>query len=537
MSDCPIRVLVVDDHDMVRRGLAAFLKTQAGLELVGEASGGQQALRLCEQLHPDVVLMDLVMPGLDGAAATRLIRERWPDIQVVALTSYKQKELVQGALQAGAIGYLLKNLSSDELAAAIREAHAGRRILAPEAAQVLIQAQKLERLAQAMINAPPDASTLPELLGQHLPELFPHGQVDIRLFAGPTVLHHTAGRPAVPEPVWEWLRTASEAHCFMPGAVLPWGSHQPAASARIAAPIVDLDSAAPEGGIHVSLDRDLQAAADGVPVAKSLAAQISSTLHSARVYAQTLAQQTVARELAMAGQIQASFLPRDLPQVPGWQLAAVVKPARETSGDFYDFIPLPDGRLGLVIADVSDKGMGAALYMALSRTLFRSYATAYHTRPELVLDIANRRILSDARAGLFVTVFYGVLDPASGTLTYGNAGHNPPYLVRARRPDAVQPLSRTGMALGVVRDATWHQESVCLEPGDVLILYTDGVTDAQDKGGIFFGQERLLGIARASLGRSAQEVQDALLAAVREFIGAAPQFDDIALVIVRSVAS
>ena len=159
-----IRVMIVDDHDMVRRGLTTFLKVQADLELVGEASGGEEAVRLCDQLHPDVVLMDLVMPGMDGAAATRAIRERCPEIQVIALTSFKEKELVEGALQAGAIGYLLKNISSDELADAIRKAHAGRSTLAPEAAQVLIQAKKLERLARAIINAPPDASTLPGLL-------------------------------------------------------------------------------------------------------------------------------------------------------------------------------------------------------------------------------------------------------------------------------------------------------------------------------------------------------------------------------------
>jgi NarL family two-component system response regulator LiaR len=112
------------------------------LELVGEAGGGEEAVRLCEQLRPDVVLMDLVMPGMDGAVATRAIRERCPQIQVIALTSFKEKELVQGALEAGAIGYLLKNVAANELAGAIRAAHAGRPTLAPEAAQALIQAAR-----------------------------------------------------------------------------------------------------------------------------------------------------------------------------------------------------------------------------------------------------------------------------------------------------------------------------------------------------------------------------------------------------------
>ncbi|MFN2228007.1 MAG: response regulator [Anaerolineae bacterium] len=138
----PIRILLVDDHAVVRSGLAAFLLVFDDLELVGEAGGGEEAVRLADRLAPDVVLMDLVMPGMDGAEATRHIREQHPEIQIVALTSFKEKELVQGVLEAGAIGYLLKNVSADELAAAIREAHAGRPTLAPEAAQALIQATR-----------------------------------------------------------------------------------------------------------------------------------------------------------------------------------------------------------------------------------------------------------------------------------------------------------------------------------------------------------------------------------------------------------
>jgi NarL family two-component system response regulator LiaR len=138
----PIRVMLVDDHAVVRSGLGAFLMAFDDLELVAEASSGEQAVSICVQARPDVVLMDLVMPGMDGAAATRAIREKCPEIQVIALTSFKEQELVQGALQAGAIGYLLKNVSTDELADAIRAAYAGKPTLAPEAAQALIQASQ-----------------------------------------------------------------------------------------------------------------------------------------------------------------------------------------------------------------------------------------------------------------------------------------------------------------------------------------------------------------------------------------------------------
>ncbi|MFN2189020.1 MAG: response regulator [Candidatus Promineifilaceae bacterium] len=137
-----IRVMIVDDHDMVRRGLVAFLNVNSDLLMVGEASNGQKAVEMCPNIKPDVILMDLVMPVMDGAEATRTIRERWPEIQVVALTSFEEKELVQNALQAGAISYLLKNVTADALADAIRAAHAGRSTLAPEATKVLIQSTR-----------------------------------------------------------------------------------------------------------------------------------------------------------------------------------------------------------------------------------------------------------------------------------------------------------------------------------------------------------------------------------------------------------
>lgn len=136
----PIRVMLVDDHLMVRRGLATFLKVFDDLELVGEAADGETAVQICGHVLPDVILMDMVMPDIDGVTATRLIRQRFPTVQVIALTSFKEKGLVQSALQAGAIGYLLKNVSAEELAQAIRAAHAGRGTLSPEVVQSITHA-------------------------------------------------------------------------------------------------------------------------------------------------------------------------------------------------------------------------------------------------------------------------------------------------------------------------------------------------------------------------------------------------------------
>ncbi|MGD2145403.1 MAG: response regulator transcription factor [Anaerolineae bacterium] len=135
-----IRVMIVDDHTMVRRGLAAMLRVKPDLKLVGEASDGREALRVCDAVQPDVILMDLVMPRMDGTTAIRALRRQWPGIRVIVLTSFKERDLVQQALEAGAISYLLKDVSIDDLAQAIRAARDGKSTLAPEATQALIQA-------------------------------------------------------------------------------------------------------------------------------------------------------------------------------------------------------------------------------------------------------------------------------------------------------------------------------------------------------------------------------------------------------------
>ena len=190
--------------------------------------------------------------------------------------------------------------------------------------------------------------------------------------------------------------------------------------------------------------------------------------------------------------------------------------------------------MGIVIADVADKGMGAALYMALSRTLIRTYAVEHDTQPGLALSAANRRILADARAELFVTVFYGVLDPVSGTLTYCNAGHNPPYLLGPQDSDPAQALTRTGLPLGILEEETWDQRLVQIPPGGVLVLYTDGVTEAPNRQGELFGKVRLQEVLKAYRGDSAGAMRAALLAAVDEHSVGAPDahHDDITLMIV-----
>ncbi len=236
------------------------------------------------------------------------------------------------------------------------------------------------------------------------------------------------------------------------------------------------------------------------------------------------------RELKMAGRIQADILPEKVPAIPGWDVAARLISARETSGDFFDFIPLSPQHWAIVIGDVTDKGIGAALFMALTSSLIRTYAVRYPTLPALAMDMVNQRMLSDTRGSMFVTAFYGVLEPKLGRLRYVNAGHPPAFVVGNRGAKPVDQLKPTGMALGLVEKTNWRQKVTKFLPGDTLLLYTDGITEAQNRSGDFYGEERLMKVLRSTSRRSTERLLEAILADVQDFTGSQPQHDDIALV-------
>ncbi|MBK9712782.1 MAG: PP2C family protein-serine/threonine phosphatase [Kouleothrix sp.] len=392
---------------------------------------------------------------------------------------------------------------------------------------------QLERLGRALIAAPPDALALPAALAAHVPAMFRYEQIEIRLASGQTLLRLPERTAPVEGALWSWLFAGASASSYALGDRLPW-SERPARGALAVAPIAGHATGAAIGGIYLALYSQVEAPAAVLPALQSLAAQIASALHRAEEHARELAYQRVRQELDLAAQIQASFLPAALPVAAGWQFAAALEPARQTSGDFYDLIELPGGRLGLLVADVADKGTGAALFMALSRTLIRTYALEHPAEPEVVLRDANRRMLADAHTSMFVTAFYGVLETATGRLAYASAGHNPPYLLslcgEPRR------LGRTGIPLGIEAGAAWQSCAATVRPGDTLVLYTDGVSEAQNEREEFFEEERLLASVQGSRGGSAQAIQAALLAAVRAFAGAAPQSDDITVMVVVRAA-
>jgi len=395
---------------------------------------------------------------------------------------------------------------------------------------------ELEQFSRHLLAAPADASTLPDILTTHFPRMFEYYHAEIRLTNEQILLHVPLDHPLLPAPMWHWFLVEQQGrpHFITPHDLMPW-SGEAAPQTIIMLPILSNQTRELLGGICLLRETNwfMDIASNSRPILQNLADQIASALHSAELYAQSLIHEKMAQELAFAGQIQASFLPTSLPHITGWQLAAMLKPAHETSGDFYDVLLLPNGHIGLIMADVADKGLGAALFMAMSRTLLRTYAFVYPDRPDLVLLYANQRILTDSHTKLFVTVFYGVLNPHNGELIFANAGHVPPYLIRADPSDETVALRNTGMPLGVFETATWEMQAIKLEAGDSLILYTDGLTEASNSEDEFFSASRLLAVARASSHESATILQEHILLAAADFTDGYSQTDDLTLMVLK----
>jgi sigma-B regulation protein RsbU (phosphoserine phosphatase) len=290
---------------------------------------------------------------------------------------------------------------------------------------------------------------------------------------------------------------------------------------------------APVGTLMANTSAERRFLVEECQLLEMLGSQLAQTLERERLQQEALARRSLERELELAWEIQASFLPRTRPDVRGYDIAAYYRTARHVGGDFFDFIHIanPDACLGIVIADVADKGVPAALFMALSRTLLRANAIDGRA-PAAVLEQTNRLILEDSRAGLFVTCFYAVLNLASGVMTYADAGHNYPLLYH-RATQRLDALRGRGIVLGIVPDPHFEEHSVQLAPGDVVLFYTDGITEAMNGEHELFGEERLEAVLREHAQQTCSEIVEALRAAVAAFVGEASQSDDMTVVVIK----
>lgn len=286
-----------------------------------------------------------------------------------------------------------------------------------------------------------------------------------------------------------------------------------------------------QAGIFKDSDLDLLTA---------IASSAASAIENARLYQVAVEKGRLERELQMARELQTSLLPRDTPELAGWEFAARWQPARQVAGDFYDFIQLnlakasvPSQEWGIVVADVSDKGMPAALFMALSRSIVRASVTQAASPADGITQV-NRLLWADSTNGMFVTLFYARISAMSGELTYVNAGHNPPIIYRSG-PDELMTLTRTGMLLGVLGVAEFDQRSIQLDPGDFVVMYTDGVTEALNARGEEFGESRLRNVILAHRRAPAADVLNAIQTTVDQFVEEVAPFDDCTLVVLRRV--
>ena len=268
----------------------------------------------------------------------------------------------------------------------------------------------------------------------------------------------------------------------------------------------------------------------------NLAAQAAPALRVGQLVreqeAEAATRQRFEQELEVARLIQQNFLPKELPELPGWNLAAYYRPAREVGGDFYDVIPLPDGRVGLVVGDVTDKGVPAALVMSATRSVLRASAQRL-IEPGVVLERVNEHLCPDMPAKMFVTCLYGVLDPASGLLRFANAGHDVPYVKTA---DGVTELRARGMPLGLMPGMAYEEKEAVLQPGDTVLLHSDGIVEAHDPERDMFGFPRLKEtVAHAAGG---QKLIDRVLTDLEAFTGPdAEQEDDITMVALERSAA
>ncbi|MYC14699.1 MAG: SpoIIE family protein phosphatase [Gemmatimonadetes bacterium] len=262
---------------------------------------------------------------------------------------------------------------------------------------------------------------------------------------------------------------------------------------------------------------------------QDLRVTIERTLEHLKLWREAVASRdklvALQNELRVAHDMQQSILPKTFPDKPGYQLFGSMEPARQVGGDFFDIINLENDRIGLAIADVSDKGVPAALFMMSSRTLMKGAAIG-KSNPTDVLTEVNHLLQEDNDAAMFVTVFYAEYNPADGSLSYANGGHNPPVIVHADGSSTVLPQTN-GIALGILPDIEYEQNSVTLSPGDTLVLYTDGITEAMNAQNEEFEMERLLTVLSGASSQDVREMNQAIFQAVQAFAGDMPQFDDM----------
>jgi phosphoserine phosphatase RsbU/P len=274
---------------------------------------------------------------------------------------------------------------------------------------------------------------------------------------------------------------------------------------------------------------------DDLELLKAIAVNAAIAIENARLYQVAVEKGRMERELQLAYKVQSSLMPADIPIRDGWDFAAKWQPATQVAGDFYDFLILNGNHIGLVIADVTDKGMPAALYMAFSRSILR--ANVNHTpSPSQAVAESNRMICAESTYGYFVTLLYASLDLSTGDLTYVNGGHVPALIINNSpkgSDDKIQKLMPTGIPLGIDAESNYQENSICIGRGDFVVFYSDGITEAIDQHEREYGSQRLEKVLQEIGSSSAKEIVEAIVADLMKFTNGQEPSDDITILVVK----
>jgi phosphoserine phosphatase RsbU/P len=607
------RILLVEDNELSRDMLSRRLEREG--HVVSTASGGRQALEILRH-HPfDLILLDLMMPDVNGFEVLEHVKSDpgLRDTPVIMLSALDEIDSVARCIEAGAEDYLPKPFDAVLLRARISASLEKKRLRDQEIlSRRLIEAERsrsnellnvilplglalsaetefvslagrilesVKSICRAeggtlflregegllrvalMYNDSLGVSLDGTVAGTDLPfapielfdpatgEAFTRDVAALAVHEGRSVnisdLYSAEGQH------FEATRAFNEVHgCnFRSVLCVPLKNHLD----EVIGVVQLLNARDQESGATVPFSPYLQ------QIVESLSSQCAVVLNNQLLRQRETALAKFERDVQIGRQIQADFLPETLVQPAGWEVAAYFAPAREVSGDFYDVFKLPGGHIGLVLADVCDKGVGASLFMALTRSLLRAFSeraqiaaqmfagggdggdvhSVRHQLTALLADLnaLNTVVLANdylatnhARTNMFVTLFFGIVDPDTGVLTYVNGGHESPILLDSE--GVKERLRPTGPAVGMMAGMDFGIKQTTMQPGDMLVAYTDGVPDARDVAGARFSEERLLEVL-CDRPPSVQASLEHIASAVRSHIGEADQFDDITQLGVR----